>query len=80
MLYIGYFIIVDGKNIKKESCFGISIIELPSLENRISRLCASPFGSPPRPPSTPKKHALHKIFDRFELANYQKISFGKFHF
>ena len=53
MLYIGYLIIVDGKNIKKSS-FGISIIELSRLENCISRLCPSPFGSPP-PPQHPNR-------------------------
>ena len=49
MLYIGYLIIVDGKNIKK-SVLKISIFELPRLENCISRLCPGPLGSPPPPP------------------------------
>ena len=46
MLYIGYLIILDGKNIKLE----ISIFELPRLANCISRLCPRPLGSPPPPP------------------------------
>ena len=49
MLYIGHFIILDGKNIKK-SVLEISIFELPRLVNYISRLCARPLGSPPPPP------------------------------
>ena len=48
MLYIGYLIIVDGQNIKK-TVLEISIFELPRLANCISRLCPSPFGSPPPP-------------------------------
>ena len=51
MLYIGYLIILDGKNIKKIS-LEISIFELPRLVNYISRLCPRPLGSPPPPPNT----------------------------
>ena len=50
MLYIGYLIILDGKNIKK-SVLEISIFELPRLENCISKLCPGPLGTPP-PPNT----------------------------
>ena len=42
MLYIGYLIILDGKNIKK-SVLEISIFELPRLENCRSRLCPGPL-------------------------------------
>ena len=45
MVYIGYLIILDGKNIEWE----ISIFELPRLVNCISRLCPKPLGSPPPP-------------------------------
>ena len=38
MLYIGYLIILDGQSFKK-SASEISIFELLSLENCISRLC-----------------------------------------
>ena len=50
MLYIGYWIILDGKNIYKKSVSEISIFELPRLKNCISRLCPGPLGSPPPPP------------------------------
>ena len=43
MLYIGYLIILDGKNIKKKSVLEISIFELPRLENCISRWCPGPL-------------------------------------
>ena len=46
MLYIGYLIILDGKNIKK--VFEISIFELPRLENWISSL--APLVPPPPTP------------------------------
>ena len=47
MVYIGYLIILDGKNIKK-SVLEISIFELPRMENYIGRLCAlAPLGPPP---------------------------------
>ena len=49
MLYIGYLIILDGKNITK-SVLEISIFELPRLVNFISRLCPRPL--PPPPPNT----------------------------
>ena len=52
MLYIGYLIIVDGHNIKKNFVLEISIVELPRLENCISGLCPGPLGSPP----SQKKH------------------------
>ena len=49
MLYIGYLIILDGKNTKLE----ISIFELLRPKNCISRLCAlDPLEAPP--PNTPK--------------------------
>ena len=48
MLYIGYLIIFNCHSIKKTAS-EISSFELPRLENRISRLCASPLGSPPPP-------------------------------
>ena len=48
MLYIGYLIILDGKNIKK-SVLEISIFEVPRLENCMSRLCPSPLPPPPPP-------------------------------
>ena len=52
MLYIGYLIILDGKNIKLE----IYIFELPRLVSCISRLCAlDPLGAPPPPPEHPKR-------------------------
>ena len=51
MLYIGYLIILDGKNIKK-LVSEISIFELPRLENRISRLCPGPLGRPSSPQNT----------------------------
>ena len=52
MLYIGYLIILDGKNIKK-SVSEISIFELPRLVNYISRPLGTPrpLGSPPPPPT-----------------------------
>ena len=53
MLYIGYLIILDGKNIKKP-VLEISIFELPRLENYISRLCPGPFGTPPQHPNKVK--------------------------
>ena len=46
MVYIGYLIILDGKNIKKIS-FGNFHFELPRLVNYISRLCPRPLGTPP---------------------------------
>ena len=46
MLYIGYLIILDGKNIKI-SVLEISIFELPKLENCINRLALAPLGPPP---------------------------------
>ena len=51
MLYIGYFIILDGQNIKKKkkAVSEITVFELPRLENCISRLCPSPLGSPTPP-------------------------------
>ena len=52
MLYIGYLIVLDGKNIKK-SVLEISIFELPRLENCISRLCPGPLGTPPQHPKWP---------------------------
>ena len=52
MLYIGYLIILGGMN-KKKTVLEISIIELPRLENCISKLCPNPFGSPPLPPKHP---------------------------
>ena len=42
MLYIGYLIISDGRNIKKSGS-EISIFELPRLENYTSTLCPSPL-------------------------------------
>ena len=39
MLYMNNLIILDGKNIKLE----ISILELPTLEGCISRLCPRPL-------------------------------------
>ena len=48
MLYIGYLIILDGRNIKKP-VLEISICELPRLENCISRLCPGPLAPPPPP-------------------------------
>ena len=45
MLYIGYLITLDGKNITLE----ISIFELPRLVNCISRLRPGPLGRPPHP-------------------------------
>ena len=45
MLYIGYLIISDGKNIQK-SVLEISIFELLRLENCISRLCPGPLRTP----------------------------------
>ena len=54
MLYIGYLIILDGMSIKK-TVLEISIIELPRLENCISGLCPSPFGSPPLTPKHPNR-------------------------
>ena len=49
MLYVGYLIILDGKNIKK-TVLEISIFELPRLVNCISRLCPGPLGTPPPTP------------------------------
>ena len=49
MLYVGYLIIWMVTKSKK-SVSGISIFELPRLENYISRLCPRPLGSPPAPP------------------------------
>ena len=54
MLYIGYLIILDGKNITK-SVLEISIFELPRLVNYISMLCPRPHGSPPPPPQHPNR-------------------------
>ena len=54
MLYMGYLIILDGKNIKK-SVLEICIVELPRLENCRSRLCPGPLGSPPPPPQHPNR-------------------------
>ena len=51
MLYIGYFIILDGQNIKKTS-FGNFRFQLPRLETCISRLCPSPVGTPPSKKNT----------------------------
>ena len=52
MLYVGYLIILDGKNIKLE----IYIFELLRPENCISRLCAlDPLVAPPPPPQHPKR-------------------------
>ena len=82
MLYIGYFIILDGQSIKKNSVSKITIFELPRLENCMSRLCPRPL--PPPPPRHPNgvkntqrgsKHALHRIFDHFGWSEYQKKSF-----
>ena len=53
MLYIGYLIIFDGKNIKK-SALEISIFELPRLVNYICRLCPKPLGTPPPHPNRVK--------------------------
>ena len=39
MVYVGYLIILNGKNIKQIS----SIFELPRVENCTSRLCPSPL-------------------------------------
>ena len=50
MLYIGYLIILNGQNIKKQSASEISIFELPRVENCIIRLCPSPLA----PVQTPK--------------------------
>ena len=50
MLYIGYFIILDGQNIKKKTVSDISISELPRLENCMSGLCPSPLETPPQRP------------------------------
>ena len=55
MLYIGYLIILDGKIIKKKPVFKSSILELPRLENYISRLCPGPLGIPrPKHPNRVK--------------------------
>ena len=51
MLHIGYFIILDGKNIKI-FFWKISIFELPGLENCISQLSPGPLGNPPSPQNT----------------------------
>ena len=48
MLCVGCLIIVNGQNIKKISLEN-SMIELPRVENCISRLCPSPLGTPPPP-------------------------------
>ena len=48
MLYIGYLIILNCHSIKK-TVSEVCIFELPRLENCISRLCASPLGTPPPP-------------------------------
>ena len=50
MVNIGYFIILDGENIKKIRFINFHF-ELPRVENCISRLCPSPLGCPP-PPNT----------------------------
>ena len=54
MLYVGYLIILDVRNIKKKLVSEISILELPRLENYIIELCPEPLGSnpPPPPPNT----------------------------
>ena len=54
MLYIRYWIILDGQSIKKKSVLEISTLELPRPENFISRLCAlDPLVTPlPPPPRT----------------------------
>ena len=45
MLYIGYLIILDGKNIKK-SVLEMYIFELPRLAKYINTFCPKPLGSP----------------------------------
>ena len=68
MLYIGYLITANGQYTKQKPVLGISIFELPRLENYISRLCPSPLGTPLKHPNRVKntqrglKHALHRIF------------------
>ena len=52
MLYIGYLIILDGKNIKKKSVLEISIFQLPRIENCIHKQVV-PW-PPWEPPPTPK--------------------------
>ena len=42
MLYVGYLIIMNGQNTKK-TVLKISMVELPRVENCISRLCPSPL-------------------------------------
>ena len=53
MLYIEYLMILDGQNIKKKSVSELSILELPRVENCISKLCPSPLGTPPPPAAAP---------------------------
>ena len=55
MLYIEYLIILDCQGIKKISFGNFQFLELPRLENCISRLCPGPLGSPPPPPPPPPK-------------------------
>ena len=54
MLYIGYLIILYGQNIKKS--VSESSIELPRLENCISRSCHRPLWTPPKTPKLGEKH------------------------
>ena len=49
MLYIGYLMILDGQNIKKNQFRKFPFFELLRQENCISKLCPSPIGSPPPP-------------------------------
>ena len=74
MLYMGYLMILNGHNTKKPVS-DVSIFEPPRLENRISRLCPNPLGSPPPPPPTHKEglnHALHRRIHHCECLEYQK--------
>ena len=70
---------------KEKSVSEISIVELPRVENRRSRLCPNPLGTPP-PPSRKKnpkrgthkegpQHALHRIFHHCEWSEYKKTNF-----
>ena len=48
MLYIGWMVIVSGHDIRNIHFLDSSIFELSKAKNHLSKMCASPLGTPRR--------------------------------
>ena len=85
MLYVAYWIILDGNKTRK-SVSEISVIYLPKLKNRISSLQWPPWRPPPNTPIGSKtrkegfKYALQSVLHHCEWSQHENTFLQNFSF